>query len=76
MMTTSEVSSSPGAVANSDFLRELLQAAPNGSAVWVNAFIGNPNGSDASWQGKPYNAATMVQEVDSWSRQKIGRAHV
>ena len=69
MMTTSEVSSSSGAVANSDFLRELLQAAPNGSAVWVNAFIGNPNGSDASWQGKPYNAATMAQEVDSWSRQ-------
>lgn len=68
-MTTSEGSNPAAVVSNSAFLRELLQAAPNGTAVWVNAFIGNPNGPDASWQGKPYNAATMVQEVDSWARQ-------
>lgn len=69
MMTTSEVFSPSGSVANSAFLHELLQAAPNGTAIWVNAFIGNPNGPDASWQGKPYSAATMPAEVDGWSRQ-------
>lgn len=54
---------------NSEFLTELLRAAPRGSTVWVNAFIGNPNGSDANWGGRAYNAALMRADVDGWTRQ-------
>ena len=56
-------------VTNSEFLAHLLKAAPRGSTVWVNAFIGNPNGSEARWNGKAYNAAAMAAEVDNWARQ-------
>ena len=56
-------------LSNSEFLQHLLAAAPKGSSVWVNAFIGNPNGAEASWGGKAYNAAMMASEVDSWARQ-------
>lgn len=56
-------------ITNSEFLAHLLKAAPRGSTVWVNAFIGNPNGADASWGGKAYNAAMMAAEVDNWARQ-------
>ena len=58
-----------GDLSNSAFLQHLLAAAPKGSSVWVNAFIGNPNGAEASWGGKAYNAAIMASEVDGWSRQ-------
>lgn len=54
---------------NSEFLAELLRAAPKGSTVWVNAFIGNPNGADANWGGKAYNPAFLRTEVDGWTRQ-------
>ena len=56
-------------VTNSEFLAHLLKAAPRGSTVWVNAFIGNPNGAEARWNGKAYNAAAMAAEVDNWARQ-------
>lgn len=54
---------------NSEFLGHLLKAAPKGSTVWVNAFIGNPNGADANWGGKAYNPAFLRTEVDGWGRQ-------
>lgn len=57
------------ALVNSAFLDAILRAAPRGTTVWVNAFIGNPNSDQASWAGKPYNPAVMSQEVDSWTRQ-------
>ena len=53
------------APSNSTFLQHLLAAAPKGSSVWVNAFIGNPNGAEASWGGKAYNAAMMARKVRS-----------
>lgn len=56
-------------VTNSEFLRHVLAAAPRGSTVWVNAFIGNPNSDQASWAGKAYNPAMHAAEVDGWSRQ-------
>lgn len=56
-------------VSNSAFLDAVLFAAPRGSQVWVNAFIGNPNGQEASWGGRAYSPATMLQEVDSWQKQ-------
>jgi biotin operon repressor len=56
-------------VTNSEFLQAVLAAAPRGSTVWVNAFIGNPNSDQASWSGKAYNPAMHAAEVDGWSRQ-------
>ena len=57
------------ALTNSDFLRHVLTAAPRGSTVWVNAFIGNPNSDQASWAGKAYNPALHGAEVDSWAKR-------
>lgn len=57
------------AVTNSEFLAQVLAAAPKGSTVWVNAFIGNPNSDQASWAGKAYNPALHAAEVDGWGRQ-------
>jgi len=57
------------AVTNSEFLQQVLAAAPRGSTVWVNAFIGNPNSDQASWAGKAYNPALHSAEIDGWSRQ-------
>lgn len=56
-------------VTNSEFLQHVLQAAPRGSTVWVNAFIGNPNSDQASWAGKAYNPALHAAEIDGWGRQ-------
>lgn len=56
-------------VTNSEFLQQVLAAAPNGSTVWVNAFIGNPNSDQASWAGKAYNPALHAAEVDGWTKQ-------
>ena len=56
-------------VTNSEFLQEVLAAAPRGSTVWVNAFIGNPNSDQANWAGKAYNPAMHAAEVDNWQRQ-------
>lgn len=56
-------------VTNSEFLQQVLAAAPRGSTVWVNAFIGNPNSDQASWAGKAYNPALHSAEVDGWTRQ-------
>lgn len=58
------------AVTNSAFLRELAQAAPKGTTLWVSAFLGNPDlakGND--WSGSPYNAAMMAATVDGWAHQ-------
>lgn len=57
------------AVTNSEFLQSILQSAPRGTTVWVNAFIGNPNSDQASWAGKAYNPALHSAEVDGWNRQ-------
>lgn len=56
-------------VTNSEFLQEVLAAAPRGTTVWVNAFIGNPNSDQANWAGKAYNPAMHAAEVDNWQRQ-------
>ena len=56
-------------VTNSEFLHEVLAAAPRGTTVWVNAFIGNPNSDQANWAGKAYNPAMHAAEVDNWQRQ-------
>jgi hypothetical protein len=56
-------------LSNSGFLDEVLYAAPRGTTVWVNAFIGNPNSQEASWGGKAYSPATMLAEVDGWQKQ-------
>lgn len=56
-------------VTNSEFLKEVLAAAPRGTTVWVNAFIGNPNSDQANWAGKAYNPAMHAAEVDGWQRQ-------
>lgn len=57
------------AVTNSEFLQAILQSAPKGTTVWVNAFIGNPNSDQASWAGKAYNPALHAAEIDGWHRQ-------
>lgn len=57
----------PQSLPNSAFLRELATAAPNGTTLWVSAFLGNPdlaNGRD--WSGSPYSPATMADVVDGW----------
>lgn len=56
-------------VTNSEFLSEVLAAAPRGTTVWVNAFIGNPNSDQANWAGKAYNPAMHAADVDNWQRQ-------
>lgn len=58
---------SPGraAVSNSQFLSELARAAPNGSALWVTAFGGSPDLTEASnWSGGPFAGRAAV--VDAW----------
>jgi AAA domain len=57
-------------VSNSAFLRALAQQAPNGSSLWVTAFGGSPDLTDAqNWHGAPYSAATMAGRVDGWGNQ-------
>lgn len=57
-------------VTNSAFLRALAQQAPNGASLWVAAFGGSPDLTDAkNWHGKPYSAATMPGVVDGWAGQ-------
>lgn len=57
-------------VSNSAFLRTLAQQAPNGSSLWVAAFGGSPDLTDAkNWHGSPYNVATMGARVDAWTAQ-------
>lgn len=54
------------ATSNSRFLAELASAAPNGSYLWVNHFIGNPQ-FDSPWGGSPYRPdGTIEHEVDGW----------
>lgn len=56
-------------VANSDFLRALAEAAPEGSCLWVTCFPGNPDLTDhKNWFGKPYTASSMAHHVDQWLR--------
>lgn len=50
---------------NSDFLRHLAAGARKGTALWVHAFDGNPDGHQG-WGGFNYNAAINAGEVDSW----------
>jgi hypothetical protein len=55
------------ALSNSEFLRHLLVGAIKGSTVWVNSFLGDPNGADqSSWAGKVYNPGLHAAEVDAW----------
>lgn len=57
-------------VTNSEFLRHLAAGAPNGTVLWVSAFVGNPNLAEGrDWAGAPYNAATMSATVDAWGLQ-------
>ncbi len=54
----------PGSlVSNSAFLAELAKAAPAGSTLWVNAFVGAPGGEHASWGGRPFGTGV---DVDTW----------
>lgn len=58
------------ALTNSQFLRELAKAAPNGTTLWVDSFIGSPElAKGHDWSGHPYNASTMADVVDGWSQQ-------
>ena len=58
------------ALTNSQFLSELARAAPNGTTLWVDSFIGSPDlAKGHDWSGHPYNAATMADVVDGWSQQ-------
>ena len=55
-------------VTNSAFLKELAGGAPKGSTLWVTAFPGSPDLTDArNWAGQPYNAAVTAGVVDAWS---------
>lgn len=54
-------------VTNSGFLRALAGSAANGTTLWVTAFRGSPDLTDAgNWAGRPYNAAVMAAAVDGW----------
>lgn len=56
------------AVSNSAFLAELAAGASNGSSLWVNHFIGEPDeGKAFQWAGHRYNPATMAAMIDGWS---------
>lgn len=55
-------------VTNTSFLRELAQAAPKGSWLWVCHFKGEPREDRPGiWAGDPYNPATMAARVDGWT---------
>lgn len=55
-------------VTNSGFLRALAGSAANGTTLWVTAFRGSPDLTDAgNWAGRPYNAAVMAAAVDGWA---------
>jgi hypothetical protein len=46
-------------------MRELAQAAPKGSTLWVTGFTGSPDLTDArNWFGGPYNVAIHGAYVD------------
>jgi hypothetical protein len=62
----SEPRHSPSATTNSVFLRELAQAAPNGTTLWTAAFVGNPDLAGGSWAGQPFNPALHAAVVDGW----------
>jgi hypothetical protein len=61
-------SSSGFGVTNSAFLREVAQAAPNGTTLWVSGFVGNPDQAGGNWAGRPFNAALDAAMVDGWGR--------
>ncbi len=51
---------------NSEFMRELLQAAPGGTHGWVVNFDGAPR-PGANWTGMPYQGGGSVEaEIDTW----------
>jgi RecA-family ATPase len=55
-------------VTNAAFLRELAQAAPKGSCLWVCHFKGEPREDRPGiWAGEPYSAAVMADRVDGWN---------
>lgn len=55
-------------VSNSAFMRALARGAPNGSSLWVTAFPGTPDLTDArNWAGQPYSAALTAGVVDAWA---------
>lgn len=54
-----------GQVANSEFMAALLRSAAPGTAGWVHAFDGNPDGSK-NWGGWSYNPAIQAEAVDRW----------
>lgn len=57
-------------VTNSQFLRELAQAAPNGSMLWTTSFVGTPDLTDArNWSGRAYNPALMSASVDKFGEE-------
>lgn len=56
------------ALKNSEFLCDVLASSPAGATLWVNAFIGNPNSTDATWGGAAYGTH-LAQQVDAWQRQ-------
>lgn len=52
-------------VSNSAFLTELARGARKGTTLWVAAFRGSPDLTEASnWAGAPYGAASA--RVDTW----------
>lgn len=52
---------------NSEFLRHVAASAPSNTVLWVNGFIGNPNGSDA-WRGFGYLPGGAAEnDVDRWA---------
>jgi len=52
-------------VSNTEFLAHVAKAAPNGAALWVNHFRGNPV-PDGSWSGQRYSPEGS--DVDTWGR--------
>lgn len=55
-------------VPNSAFMQTMAGGAPKGSSLWVTAFAGTPDLTDAkNWAGKPYSVALNAREVDAWS---------
>jgi hypothetical protein len=63
----SSTSNEPALVTNTDFLNELVQAAPDGSCLWVCKFHGNPNSDDAKWGGLVYTPADHERALcDQW----------
>lgn len=57
------------ALSNSEFLREVASAAPDGCSLWVTAFVGSPNGiSPDRWGGRPFDPKTPG-DVDLWANR-------